>query len=210
MTTFRRLRSMPAVGAAQAFRLAVPLAAATALWVVLVRALGAGGANGSPSFLVDWSSAAALALPGVFAAAWSGLRLARRVLGPEGDASRLGRTGTSAIVGLSTSVAVAFGVAFQERLFHTQSPLPLPVFVLRDALLALPVAVAVASAVAAIGLRERHGFRLRPVHAVVGLGAVVAAAVLGGSTVEAAGLAAGSPCPSTATVKQFYVQAIDV
>src|SRR4051812_33375992 len=212
MTTHLTPRSTRNGRVAEAGCVAVPLAYATVLWLLLVHA-GDGGRAGGGAFVLRWLAVGTLAVPPVLLATHVALQLGRRLLAADsGRRSALARTAVCAVVGLAASVGAASPIALQERFAQAQPELPLPLYLFRDALLALPVALAVAIAAGALVLRDRRRVArtLRRTHVVIAAAAVVAAAALGGSTVEAAGLAPGSPCTSAATVKQFFVQAIDV
>jgi FtsP/CotA-like multicopper oxidase with cupredoxin domain len=190
-----------------------PLAYAVGLWLVWLHAAEGGHEHNEPPLLLHWLRDSTLALPGVLVAAWAALWLSRR-LWRSGSVPRTLETAVAAsFVAVAVSAALALGTPVHERLFaaHDGHELPLFVHVLRDAVVALAVALPATAVLAAVraGLVSPHMRPVRPRLALVGIGVAVVAAVTGG-TVQASGTGPGSPCGGNAEPKTFTVHAIDI
>jgi FtsP/CotA-like multicopper oxidase with cupredoxin domain len=114
----------------------------------------------------------------------------------------------------AAALAYAASFPFREWLFGVTEAdaLPPPVRIARDTLLALALALPLATLGASLVLNERSArtwrvSRLRVLG--IACGAFLAAAALGGS-VRAADPGPGAPCPTGAPLKSFDVQAINV
>ncbi len=173
-----------------------------------VRAARVADGRQTRSYLAQWLGASTLALPVVVLAVIAAVALAVRTLAPRGGPQQLITIGASAP---AASLAFAATYPIRDALFGAgdSAALPAPVRVARDTLVALAIALPLAALGVSLFLSGRT--RVTRTRAVVlaGGAAVLAAASLGGS-VRAADPDPGQPCPATAPVKTFDVQAIDV
>ena len=191
----------------------VVLAYGIGLWMVLLRHFQGGHQHGGPSLLIHWLGASTLALPAVLAAVAPALTLSRS-LAPRGASQLLRQAVAAGAAAPAAALAYAASFPFREWLFGVTEAdaLPPPVRIARDTLLALALALPLATLGASLVLNERSArtwrvSRLRVLG--IACGAFLAAAALGGS-VRAADPGPGAPCPTGAPLKSFDVQAINV
>jgi FtsP/CotA-like multicopper oxidase with cupredoxin domain len=210
---------------------ALPFAYLGGLWLIWLHVVEGGHERNEPSLLVHALRDGTVALPLICVAVWVGIVIGRRLITRWGaEDSRLLAAGV-----LAVSVAVAAGVAqgltnpAHASLFgahHGGHEPSLVVHMLRDGLLALFANALLAIAVTAALLRTRPWAvpqverwtvprARRPrwaLHGTLALLFIAPLAIMGQNRAEvaAAGAGAGLPCPSSAPVKSFDVQAIDV
>ena len=186
--------------------LGVVLSYGIGAWLFVLREYADG--RQTRSYLAQWLGASTLALPVVVLAVIAAVALAVRTLAPRGGPQQLITIGASAP---AASLAFAATFPIRDALFGAgdSAALPAPVRVARDTLVALAIALPLAALGVSLFLSGRT--RVTRTRAVVlaGGAAVLAAASLGGS-VRAADPDPGQPCPATAPVKTFDVQAINV
>ncbi|NUR75551.1 MAG: multicopper oxidase domain-containing protein, partial [Thermoleophilia bacterium] len=185
-------------------------------WMVLLRHFQGGHNHGGPSLLVHWLGAATLSIPGVVVAVALAIRLAARKLAPGDGASALVRQAIAAGAA-APAASLAFAASYPARVWlfgaSEADALPPPVRIARDTLLSLAIALPVAALGASLVFADRRpsGRRLSRSRVILLAvsAALLAAASLGGS-VRAADPGPGAPCPASAPVKSFDVQAINV
>jgi len=126
----------------------------TTLWLQVLHGLEGDHETNEPGVLLHWLRDGTLALPlvtmGVLAALWVSGRLLRRRRPAPGSVVPV--LVTSAIVALGASAALGLGSPAHEWLFggHEHHELPPALHALRDSLVGLPVAVWLASVLAAM------------------------------------------------------------
>jgi FtsP/CotA-like multicopper oxidase with cupredoxin domain len=214
-----------------AFLLAAVLAFGGGLWLTTIHRSAGGIEPGQPGFVATWLRDATLALPLVMAAVWIGLLVTRRVLQRTGSepSIALGVALLAVVVGGFTAAVTSVlgplqGVLFTSGLAGQE--LPFALHMLRDWVVAFPVDLLVAGAVA-VGLARRRPWEAPQVRAWgvpaaplarVAVQCVLAVAVLApvgmlakvGTERAVAGGGPGTPCPVGAPVKQFDIRALDV
>jgi len=130
------------------------LAYAAGLWLVLIYKVAGQSDGTQPRFVLHWLRDSTLALPVVLVAVLLGLMAAEGMLERRGNrlSHRLSGAVTAAAVALATGAAMSVAVPIRNGLFgsHDAVALPLPLHMLRDALLALFVTVPVSAAVVAL------------------------------------------------------------
>jgi hypothetical protein len=133
---------------------AVPLAYAAGLWLVLIYKVAGQSDGTQPRFVLHWLRDATLALPVVLVAVLLGLTAAGGMLERRGNrlSHGLTRAVTTAAVALAAGAAMGVALPIRNAVFgsHDAVSLPLPLHMLRDALLALFVTVPVSAAVVAL------------------------------------------------------------
>ena len=133
---------------------AVPLACAAGLWLVLIYRVAGETDPNDPRFALHWLRDATLAFPVVLVAVWLALRMADGMLARRGERSpsRLSGSVTAAAIALAAAAAMAVEVPIRQNVLglHSGAALPLPLLMLRDALLALVVTVPVSALLVAI------------------------------------------------------------
>jgi FtsP/CotA-like multicopper oxidase with cupredoxin domain len=190
----------------------IPLAYGVGLWLVWLHAAEGGHEHNEPPLLLHWLRDSTLALPGVIVAAWLALWLARRMWRTGSISGLLETATTVSLVAIAVSAAFALGTPFHQQLFesHEGHELPLLVHMLRDAVIALAVALPATATVAVVraDLTSPRLRSVRPRPALAGLGVAVVAAATGGA-VQASATGAGNPCGNLKP-KEFIVYAIDI
>ena len=131
-------------------------------WLVLLHRLGGLHERSEPGLAAHSLRDATLALPVVLVAAWGAGRLADHVLAGTRASARLALAVRAALLGLATSFGLALGSPLHAWLFGAEGgeEPALPLHVLRDATLALPVALL--AAVAGLTLAARAPRRPMP------------------------------------------------
>ena len=214
-----------------AFLLSLAIAYGGGLWLTTVHHVEGGVEAGQPGFVAHWLRDATLALPVVMLAVWAGVLLTRRVLSRSAvePSVAVGASLLAMVVGgLSAITTSVFGplhaVLFSAE--HGGHGMSFATHMLRDALMAFPVNLILAGAVAAAlarrrpwdapqvlawGLPGRGALRLalQGGVAVMLLAPVVLFAQVGTER-AIAGSGPGTPCPAGAPTKVFSVQAINV
>ncbi|HYM63399.1 MAG TPA: multicopper oxidase domain-containing protein [Gaiellaceae bacterium] len=140
------------------FVFAVPLAFGVGLWLVVLHHAEGGRERAEPSLLLHWLRDATLALPAVVIAVWLATLLADRLLAAEPALPRRWRVGLiGALTGAAASITLAAGSPLHGWLFGAQEAhtLPLYIHMARDALMALVVALPLATSLAAFLLAGR-------------------------------------------------------
>ncbi len=201
------------------------------LWLISLHVVEGGHERNEPALLVHALRDGTVALPLILVAVWIGVVLGRRLIVRWGlESSKVLAAGVLAVsVAVAASVAQGLSNPAHAGLFgahHGGHEPSLLVHMLRDGLLALLANAILATIVSAALLRTRpwsvpqvdrwvvprgRGPRLA---LQVGLALLFIAplAIMGQSRAQlaAADAGAGLPCPSSAPVKAFDVQAIDV
>jgi FtsP/CotA-like multicopper oxidase with cupredoxin domain len=210
---------------------ALPFAYLGGLWLIALHIVEGGHERNEPPLLVHALRDGTVALPLICVAVWIGIVLGRRLITRWGaENSRFLAAGVLAVsVAVAASVAQGLSNPAHAGLFgahHGGHEPSLLVHMLRDGLLALLANGILATAASAALLRTRpwavpqvdrwlvprnRGPRLA-LHAAIAFLFIAPLAIMGQSRAElaAAGAGAGLPCPSSAPVKTFDVQAIDV
>lgn len=137
---------------------AVPLAFGVGLWLVVLHHAEGGRERGEPSLLLHWLRDATLAVPAAIAAVWLATLLADRLLAAEPALPRRWRIGVvGALAGAAASITLAAGSPLHGWLFGAQEAHTLPLYahMARDALMALVVALPLATSLAAFLLSSR-------------------------------------------------------
>jgi hypothetical protein len=142
-------RERLAIGTASCF--------AVTLWLVALHRLQGVHEVDEPGLLVHWLRDAILALPLVLGAVWLAAGLADRMLAGTDASARLGASVRAALLALAATGALALGSPVHAWLFGAAEDdgTPLPLHLMRDATLGLPVALAVAAAGLALLERRR-------------------------------------------------------
>jgi FtsP/CotA-like multicopper oxidase with cupredoxin domain len=210
---------------------ALPFAYLGGLWLIGLHVIEGGHERNEPPLLLHALRDGTVALPLIFAAVWAGVVLGRRLITRWGaERSRLLAAGVlAATVALAASAAQGLANPAHAGLFgahHGGHEPSLVVHMLRDGLLALLANGILAAIVSGALLRTRpwavpqverwlvprnRGPRLA-LHAALAFLFIAPIAIMGQNraSVAAAGAGAGLPCPASAPVKAFDVQAIDV
>ncbi|MEA2151085.1 MAG: hypothetical protein QOD69_2915 [Solirubrobacteraceae bacterium] len=210
---------------------ALPFAYLGGLWLIWLHIVEGGHERNEPGLLVHALRDGTVALPLICVAVWAGIVLGRRLIARWGaEHSRLLAAGVLAVsVAVAASVAQGLTNPAHASLFgahHGGHEPSLVVHMLRDGLLALFANTLLAVGVSAALLRTRPWAvpqverwlvpRARwprwALHGTLALLFIAPLAIMGQNRAEvaAAGAGAGLPCPSSAPVKAFDVQAIDV
>ncbi len=214
-----------------AFLLALAIAYGGGLWLTAVHHAEGGVEAGQPGFVAHWLRDATLALPVVMVAVWAGLLVTRRVLSRSNaePSVAIGASLLAMVVGGLTAVGTSVFGPLHAVLFsaeHGGHEMSFATHLLRDALIAFPVNLVLAGAVAAAMARRRPwdapqvlawrvpgrggvGLALQGGLAVMLLAPVVLLAQIGTER-AIAGSGPGTPCPAGAPVKSFAVSALDV
>ena len=201
--------------------LGVALAYGLGLWLVWLNHRIGAHEHGETSLLVHWLRDSTLALPLVVVAVVVASALATRMLRPTRASVWARRSVVGVFAAVGASLVMGFASAVSAALFggHGSQELSFAAQAARDTLIALPVALVLGLAVAALAVERRTsrrlGKRLRPrVVLITGIelvaGLAVFAIVAGVSTGAFAAGDPGSPCPGGTPLKQFSVEAIDV
>lgn len=208
---------------------ALAIAYGTGAWLQALHHAEGGTERAAPGFLLHWLRDSTLSLPLVFAAVWVAILVARRWIERAEVSPRLAALVLAAVVAATTSFATAAAGPAHAYLFeashggHELSPLA---HLGRDALIALFMSLPIAGVVSAVMLRRRPwaapqvGSWLQAAAAerraaVTGLACILVVAPVAIFASSSAQLATaqggpGRPCPASAPVKRFSVQAIDV
>ena len=213
-----------------AYLLAVALAYGGGAWLVAIHRSG-DTESAQAGFVATWLRDATLALPIILTAVWIGLVVTRRML--ERTGSRPSRTVAVALLavivgGLTALVTSLFGPLHQVLFAtgHAGHDLPFVLHMMRDAVVAFPVDLTLAAAVAA-GLARRRPWEAPQVKgwhtpgtplgriAIQGAFALAVLAPLAllaqvGTERAIAGSGPGTPCPSGAPVRAYDVRALNV
>lgn len=208
---------------------ALAIAYGTGAWLQALHRAEGGAERGEPGLIMHWLRDSTLSLPLVFAAVWVAILVARRWIERADAPPRLAGLALAGVVAAATSVATAAGGPAHSYLFeatHGGHELSLFAHLGRDTLIALAVSLPIAAGVSALMLRRRPwaapqvGAWLQAAAAerravVTGLACVLVVAPVAIFASSSAQLATaqggpGSPCPASAPVKRFSVQAIDV
>src|SRR5436305_10034318 len=203
---WRGVRCVPVV-------LGVVLAYGVGLWMVLLRHFQGAHNHDGPSLLVHWLGDSTLALPLVVIAVAAAVTLARSLAQADSASLHVRRMIAAGAAAPAAGLAYAVSFPLREALFGASESdaLPPPVRIARDTLLALAFALPLAALAASLAMRGRRQAGRSRGRAILlaGGAALLAAAALGGS-VRAADPNPNAPCPATAQVKTFDVQAINV
>ncbi len=140
---------------------------ATTLWLVLGHRLQGQHEAAEPGLVAHWLRDATLALPAVLAAAWLAAAAADRLLAGDGVSGRLRFAVRASLAALGTTSALALGSPLHAWLFGAEEAGG-PLHVMRDATLALPVALLAAAAGLALAARAPRGPAPLPVPAAAG------------------------------------------
>ena len=205
---------------ARAFGYALPLTLVAGTWMALLGTL-AGGGGGQPPFALALARDCALALPAVFIAIWTALALSERLCRSAGAGARLGAGVTSAFLALATAAVFAPSHPVHAWLAAAGGSdddgrrLSLAQLLLRDGALALAIALPVAAVLVLLERRRaRTPRRSRSLARRAALAATTVGLACGGlATIASGGSAvadAVGPCPASAPLRHFDVQAIDV
>jgi hypothetical protein len=210
---------------------ALPFSYLCGLWLIWLHVVEGGHERNEPPLFVHALRDGTVALPLICAAVWAGILLGRRLIARWGlEDSRILAAGVLAMtVAIAASVAQGLTNPAHASLFgahHGGHEPSLVAHIARDGLLALFANGLLAVGVSAVLLRtkpwalpdvERWLTPRNRRHRVLIQGAVALLfiaplAIMGQNRAEvaAAGAGAGLPCPSSAPVKSFDVQAIDV
>ncbi|MDX6598149.1 MAG: hypothetical protein QOE87_2036, partial [Gaiellales bacterium] len=215
----QRLGTRPA-GAARAFAHALSLTLAVASWLALLGALGDSPGAGEPPPVMQLLRDATIALPAVFLVIWAALVLSERLCRSAGAGSRLRAGVTSASLAIATAAVFAGGHPVRSWLLGASQDqgvgqLSLADHLVRDGVLALAIALPVAAVLVLLERRRaRNPRRERSFARGVALAATTAGLALAGLAAIASGGSAVAdgvgPCPTSAPVRHFDIQAIDV
>ena len=214
-----------------AFLLSLVIAYGGGLWLTTVHHVEGGVEAGDPGFVAHWLRDATLALPVVMIAVWAGVLLTRRVLSRSAaePSVAIGASLLAMVVGGLAAVATSVFGPLHAVLFsaqHAGHEMSFASHLLRDALVAFPVDLILAGAVAAALARRRPWDAPQTLAwrmpgrgatrlawqgglAVMLLAPVVLLAQIGTER-AVAGAGPGTPCPAGAPTKVFPVRAINV
>jgi manganese oxidase len=182
-----------------------------ALWLVLLQVVGGTDRSALPLAL-HWMRDATFAMPVVVPAVWLAVCGAAALLRRADDAPvRLERLWVAFSSSFAGAVALGLAVPLRSVVFADAGTGPVAVAGLRDALVALAVTLPVGVLVARATLPLRTAAQYRALARRGGLVAIaLGAALAAGSAGVSAEASGAGVCPSSAPVKTFDIQAIDV